>query len=122
VIRSLLFSLLLFSSTASAATYRSLAVTFYQPPARSLSACGPTKPGSFAQLAVSRDLRRALPCGTRVQVTLRTPKGGVRTFRAVVWDSLGPASRRAIDVKVTRSALRYGRTTATVRVLSKPGS
>ncbi|SMB85649.1 hypothetical protein [Deinococcus hopiensis] len=115
--RAALLALLLLSSTASA--LQGLAVTFYRPRASALGACETRLPGHFA---VRWELKRSLPCGTRVQVILRDRKGGKKIFVATVSDLLGPAARHATDIKVNHSALLYGCTTATLRVLSKPRS
>ena len=117
--RILLLTVLALTGLAPARTHH-LSTTFYQASPRSLSACGPTRT-PWRQVAVSRDLRRSLPCGTQVLVILQRRTGGRKTFRAVVWDVTGPRARRTVDVLVPRGepALRYGRTTATVRVLGR---
>lgn len=89
-------------------------VTFYST-ASATSACGPTINRGFAQVAVSRDLRYRFPCGSRVRVTLQTPKGGVRTFTAVANDRMPHGTpAQTIDILVKRHARLYGRTTATI--------
>lgn len=115
-----LLALTALSGSAGAVTHAGLNTSFYQAHGRR-SACGATR-GAWAQVAVSRDLVRALPCGTRVRVSLQRPTGGVRSFTAVVWDRLGPGANRSVDVLVghREPARNFGRTRATVRVLARP--
>lgn len=89
-------------------------VTFYSSN-NATSACGRTLHGDFRQIAVSRDLRYRFPCGSWVRVTLRTPKGGVRTFTAIANDRMPSGTpAQTIDILVKRHARLYGRTVATV--------
>lgn len=101
--RRFLLALALLGGSSDALRVRT---TFYHAAPGSLSACGKALPGSFRQIAVSRDLRRAYPCGTRVRVTLHERKGGVKTFVAVVQDVMGPHARHSIDIKLTLQRLK----------------
>jgi 3D (Asp-Asp-Asp) domain-containing protein len=88
---------------------------------KSLSACGATMRGSWRQIAVSRDLRRRYPCGSRVRVTLKTPKGGVRSFIATVNDTTHRRWRSTVDILITSAdeAMSYGVTSGTITLLHK---
>ncbi len=63
--------------------------------------CGIIKPGSNV-IAVSRDLKRKYPCGTKVKLNGKTYK---------VWDTMGKRWRNKIDVcyhKDITAARRHG--------------
>lgn len=91
--------------------------TFYHPTGNP-SACGRTK-GAWGQIAVSRDLRKKYPCGTVVRVILTHPKGGIKSFKAVVWDTTHSRFKNRIDILVGRRepAMIFGKTTARLQVL-----
>lgn len=107
-----LITLLALLTLAPAAEARSLSlsrITAYNPVAAQTdatpgrSACGRTFPG---QIAVSRDLRRAFPCGSLVRVT--TASG--RVFVGRVNDTMAARWSRSVDVMVNsgRSARHFG--------------
>lgn len=111
--KRLLLALIALLPTAAASPVHR--VSFYTAE-HARSACGPTFRG---QIAVSRDLMRRLGCGARVRVTLTTPKGGVRSFTAVVNDTTARRFRTTVDVLVAsrRDALRLGVTSGHLQVL-----
>lgn len=117
--RRALNSLLLLAALGSAHA-QPVRTSFYQAVAAQsdstpwLSACGRTR-SAWKQLAVTADLLRRYPCGTLLEVTLRERKGGVKTFRAVVWDTMPGWNKLDVLVGNREPARRYGTTTATLR-------
>jgi len=103
---------------------RRVRVTFYQPvhgqtdDAPSIASCGPNRE-PWRQVAVSRDLFYTPDghkrCGETVEIVLDRPvvtASGVKVtvVRGVIWDTMHPRYRDAVDVLVgpDEPALRYG--------------
>lgn len=111
---TLLLALLLGTSHAATAS-------FYYPTGQH-SACAKSKRsprtlGPWAQVALSPDLMRRYPCGTRVYVRFARPVAGVRGFHATVYDRTAARFRGRVDVLVARHepARTYGLRSVTIR-------
>ena len=113
-----LFALLL-CLTASAQAAQPVSATFYTRTGNT-PACGTHRAAHPStapiQLAVSRDLLRTYPCGTRVGIRLARPIAGRWVITAVVSDTTGPRARNTIDILAPSraQALRWGRVRATL--------
>lgn len=115
--RPAVWLVLVLALPAPAEAARHVTATFYTQTGNT-PACGQLRK-PYVQVAVSRDLLRHYPCGTRIGVWLARPFAGRWVLTAVVSDTTGPRARDTVDVLVPsyRLAVKAGRIPATLRRL-----
>ncbi len=108
---------LLLALGTSAEAARQVSTTFYTRSGKT-PACGKHR-APFVQAAVSRDLLKQYPCGTRIGIWLDRPVAGRWVLTAVVSDTTGKGARNTVDILVPSHALavRAGRIPAILRRL-----